>query len=113
MYGAKAIPAGAYVRIIGMTNRENVDRSEEHRTYRYQPYWRRLSVAVAGSMVHFLLALALIFSFLLVSGKTEEVPSPDWDITSVLSNSPADNAGLLPGDRIVSVGDVQVKNFDE
>ena len=103
VYGLKAIPIGAYVRIIGMNNLEEVSPSEEHRTYRSKPYWRRMSVAVAGSTVHFLLALILIFSFLTVEGRTEAIPSPDWTVTRVLQGTPADRAGLSPGDRIVSI----------
>ena len=59
-YGIKLIPAGAYVRIIGMSNLEEVDPADEERTYRAKPYWRRLSVAVAGSTMHFILAFVLI-----------------------------------------------------
>ncbi|WP_419847013.1 M50 family metallopeptidase [Candidatus Poriferisocius sp.] len=103
VYGLKAIPVGAYVRIIGMNNLEEVPPADEHRTYRSKPYWRRMSVAVAGSTVHFLLALVLIFSFLVVGGRTETVPSPDWTVTGVMPGTPADRAGLMPGDRIVSV----------
>lgn len=103
VYGLKAIPVGAYVRIIGMNNLDEVSPTEEHRTYRSKPYWRRMSVAVAGSTVHFLLALVLIFSFLVIGGKHEDVPSPDWTVNYVIPGSPADRAGLLPGDRIVSV----------
>ena len=33
-YGVKAIPAGGYVRIIGMTNMEEVDPADEPRTFR-------------------------------------------------------------------------------
>ena len=33
-YGVKAIPAGGYVRIIGMSNLEEVDPEDEPRTYR-------------------------------------------------------------------------------
>lgn len=105
VYGLKAIPVGAYVRIIGMNNLDEVSPTEEHRTYRSKPYWRRMSVAVAGSTVHFLLALVLIFSFLVIGGKHEDVPSPDWAVNYVIPGSPADRAGLLPGDRIVSVND--------
>ncbi len=103
VYGLKAIPVGAYVRIIGMNNLEEVSPTEEHRTYRSKPYWRRMSVAVAGSTVHFLLALILIFSFLVVGGRTEAVPSPEWTVTGVMRGTPADRAGLMPGDRITSV----------
>ncbi|MCY4193479.1 MAG: M50 family metallopeptidase [bacterium] len=113
VYGLKAIPAGAYVRIIGMNNLEEVAPVDEHRTYRSKPYWRRMSVAVAGSTVHFLLALVLIFSFLVVGGRTQSVPSPDWAVSQVVSGSPAHRAGLLPGDRIVSVDDIAVANMED
>lgn len=113
LYGLKAIPFGAYVRIIGMNNLEQVPPADEHRTYRSKPYWRRMSVAVAGSTMHFLLALVLIFSFLVVGGRTESVPSPDWTISQVVPGSPAQNAGLLPGDRIVSVNDNPVATMDD
>src|SRR5688500_18380506 len=60
-YGIKAIPAGGYVRIIGMNNLEEVDPADEPRTYRQKLFWRRLSVAVAGSAVHFFLAFLLLW----------------------------------------------------
>ena len=113
VYGIKAIPAGAYVRIIGMNSLEDVPPADEHRTYRSKPYWRRMSVAVAGSTVHFLLALVLIFSFLVIGGKHEDVPSPDWTVNFVAPGSPAEGAGLLPGDRIVSVNDSPVATMSD
>ena len=36
-YGVKALPAGGYVRIIGMTNMEEVDPADEPRTFRAGP----------------------------------------------------------------------------
>ncbi|HUS61132.1 MAG TPA: site-2 protease family protein, partial [Acidimicrobiales bacterium] len=55
-YGIKAIPAGGYVKIIGMNSLEEVDPADEPRTYRQQPYWQRLMVVCAGSTVHFIIA---------------------------------------------------------
>ena len=113
VYGIKAIPAGAYVRIVGMNNLEEVSPADESRTYRSKPYWRRMSVAVAGSTMHFLLALVLIFSYLVIGGRTQSVPSPDWTVTRVASDSPAVEAGLLPGDRVVSVNGDSVATMDD
>ena len=113
MYGLRALPLGAYVRIVGMTSADEVAPADEHRTYRSKPYWRKLSVAVAGSAMHFLLALMLLFSYLVVGGKTESVSSPDWTVDRVVTGTPAERAGMLPGDRIVSVDGTQVATMDE
>ena len=111
-YGLKAIPAGAYVKVIGMSNLEEVDPADESRTYREQPYWRRLSVAVAGSTMHFLMALVLIFVVLVGFG----IPQPDsdnWSVGALTERSPAEQAGIEVGDRIVSVDGERFANFDD
>ena len=56
-YGIKAIPAGGYVKIPGMTNLEEIDPADEARTYRQQPFRNRILVACAGSFMHFVMAL--------------------------------------------------------
>lgn len=104
-YGVKAIPAGGYVKIIGMSNLEKVDPADEGRTYRQKPYWRRLSVAVAGSTVHFILAFLILISLFAVVG----VPNYDREFTvgqiSRLESgpSPAEEAGFRVGDTVVAV----------
>ena len=40
-YGVKAIPAGGYVRIIGMTSAEEIHPDDEPRAYRNQPFGKR------------------------------------------------------------------------
>jgi len=106
-YGIKAIPAGAYVKIIGMHNLEEVDPADEERTYRAQPTWRRLSVAVAGSTMHFLLAFVIICVVVMGFGLPRLVPVLD----SV--RGPAQAAGLLPGDEIVSFDGEAVTGWDQ
>ena len=48
-YGIKVIPAGAYVKIPGMVNIDEVPPEDEARTYRQKGFGARVSVAVAGS----------------------------------------------------------------
>jgi membrane-associated protease RseP (regulator of RpoE activity) len=110
-YGFKAIPAGAYVKIIGMSNLEDdIDPAEEDRTYRAKPYWRRLSVALAGSTMHFLIALVL--AFVILAGFGERDPS-QWTIGAVTADSPAMAAGLELGDDIMSVDGQTFSDFTE
>ncbi len=109
-YGIKAIPAGAYVRIIGMSNLEEVDPADEGRTYRQKPYWRRLSVAVAGSTMHFLMAIVLFFGVVSVIGQSDFTAS-GWSVEAVTPGSAADAAGLQPGDRVVALDGQRFENF--
>lgn len=109
-YGIKAIPAGAYVKIPGMTAMEEVDPADEARSYRQAPFRNRLAVAVAGSGMHFLLAFVLLivqFAF---------IGHPDgerWEIGSISPGSAAQAAGLREGDRIVSFDGREVSDYDE
>jgi membrane-associated protease RseP (regulator of RpoE activity) len=109
-YGVKAIPAGAYVKIIGMSNLELIDPAEESRTYRAKSYWSRFSVAVAGSAMHFAMALVLllvIFTFLGAPKATV------WHVGTVSPNSPATSVGMQQGDIVTSVNGVAVDTYDE
>lgn len=108
-YGLKAIPAGAYVRVTGMNNLEDVDPSIENRTYRAQSYPKRLALTLAGSATHFLLALILLIVIFMTIGE----PHPTkWDVGQVVPDSTASNVGVVKGDRILSVGGQETESFE-
>ena len=102
-YGVKAIPAGGYVKIIGMNNLDQVDPADEARTYRQKSYPRRLAVAVAGSTMHFIIAFVLLWVVNAVLG----VPTATLQVGSITKlesgPSPAEQAGFQVGDRVISV----------
>lgn len=106
-FGVKLLPLGAYVRILGMSNMEDVPPGEEHRTYRSKPYRSRLLVAVAGSTMHFVIAIAGLWVLFGAVGyyslnTTTEDTYKRWEIAQVVEGGPAEQAGLLAGDKIVA-----------
>jgi RIP metalloprotease RseP len=108
-YGIKAIPAGAYVKIIGMSNMEEVDPALESRTYRQKSFGQRVGVAVAGSTMHFLIAFVLLFvQFAFIGDPTTD----RWAVGAVTPGSAADVAGLQEGDEIRSFDGSAVPTFD-
>ena len=109
-YGLKAIPAGAYVKIVGMANVEEVAPGDEPHTYRQGGFWARMGVAVAGSTMHFLVALVLLFLTFVFSGVSE--PNR-WAVGTLAPGSAAQNAGLQVGDRILAVGGVAVSTHEQ
>jgi membrane-associated protease RseP (regulator of RpoE activity) len=103
-YGVKAIPAGGYVRITGFTAMEDVPDEDEPRAYRQQPFWKRIIVGSAGSAMHlliaFVLALIAVFSF---GVSTSDQQIIRLDHFAGVAATPAQQAGLVKGDVIVSL----------
>lgn len=103
--GIKAIPAGAFVKVPGMTREDDVSAADEPRTYRRAPFHKRVIFASAGSGMHFLMAICLFFAQAVFFG------SPDPSrlvIDNVFAASAADQAGVKAGDRVVSVDGVTI-----
>jgi membrane-associated protease RseP (regulator of RpoE activity) len=103
-YGVKAIPAGGYVRIVGMTSEDEVDPGDEQRTYRAASFPRRLAVGVAGSTMHFVIAFALLMVLFLALGTPVTTGADVGGLYSFSSGqTPAQLAGLKAGDVFVSM----------
>jgi membrane-associated protease RseP (regulator of RpoE activity) len=120
-YGVKALPAGAYVRIIGMNNLDEVAPEDEARAYRQQSFPRRLIVVLAGPATHFLMAWLLLFILLVgyglpsafFNGPDADLNSEHWTVAAVTEGSAAAGAGLRPGDKVVAFDGVPVSTFGE
>lgn len=117
-YGLKIIPAGAYVKIIGMHNLEEVEPADEGRAYRQGRFRDRFSVVIAGVAMNFLLALVLIWSVLAVAGTpggslTEKPDESKWSIGRVYPGTGAAAAGIVAGDKIVAIDGTAIDVFTE
>jgi membrane-associated protease RseP (regulator of RpoE activity) len=117
-YGVKAFPLGAYVRIVGMNNLDEVPPEDEPRTYRQQSFPKRLVVVLAGPATHFVQAWVILFLLFAVvgvpgdSGLNEAEPE-SWSIAAVESDSAASAADLEEGDRIVAWNGEAVGDWPE
>jgi membrane-associated protease RseP (regulator of RpoE activity) len=106
-YGLKALPLGAYVRIIGMNNLDEVAPEDEPRTYRQQSFPKRLLVVLAGPATHFVQAWVLLFVLFAMVGVPgnsvfNDAEPESWSINSVEDDSAAASADLERGDQIVA-----------
>src|SRR3954447_7735478 len=72
-YGVKAIPAGGFVKIVGMTPQDDdVEPGDEQRAMWRYPVWKRTIVMSAGSVTHFILGFVLLWITLAFVG----IPNP-------------------------------------
>lgn len=111
-YTFNLLPLGGFVKIFGENpNEENISGPDSTRSFVNKPKWQQAIVLSAGVFANFLLAWFL-FSIGFMTGFP--VPAdPDQNdlivrdvylvLTSVMPNSPAEIAGLKPGDKIVFV----------
>ncbi len=122
-YGIKGIPLGGFVKIIGYTPLEEVDPADEPRAFYRQPAIKRAIVIVAGVVINVILAFVLLVVLAMAVGVPDgnkattavRTVSPCIPASSTAActpsdpESPAKEAGLRPGDRIVSFGGTRVR----
>ena len=97
-YQLALFPLGGYVRILGEDPDDVIPDELAGRAFSAKPLWQRLIVVFAGPFANFCLPVAIYFvSF---AGDTE---LPAAVVGDVLRDTPADRAGIEPGDQIISI----------
>ena len=129
-YGIKALPFGGFVKIVGMHSLDDPDDpADELRSFRRKPAWQRIAGLCAGSAMHFLLALLLVFGLALGVGIANDnvtqlgtispcVPASvtaydNGTCTASDQPSPAKLAGLRVGDVVTAFDGHPVSNFTQ
>jgi membrane-associated protease RseP (regulator of RpoE activity) len=137
-YGIKAIPAGGFVKIVGMTPQDDdVEPGDEKRAMWRFPVWKRTIVMAAGSATHFIIAFIALWIMGMAIGfpnpqvtELENKPlnqlrayvavSPCIPAGNALSCnadtdpvSPAKASGLRDGDLITAINGVAINNYDD
>jgi membrane-associated protease RseP (regulator of RpoE activity) len=130
-YGIKALPFGGFVKIVGMHSLDDPDDPEdEPLAFRNKPAWQRILVLCAGSAMHFILALLLVFGLALGVGIANDnvtqlgtiSPCVPTSLTAYDNGtcgspnapaSPAKLAGLRAGDTVTAFDGHPVSTFTQ
>ncbi|MFA9431276.1 RIP metalloprotease [Egicoccus sp. AB-alg2] len=88
-----------------------ITQGDRGRFFADRPAWQRAVVLVAGSVMHFLIAIVVLLGmFLFVPQPTGQVGTT---VDLVVEGQPADVGGLQPGDRVVAVDGVRSDDYEE
>jgi regulator of sigma E protease len=95
------LPIGGYVKISGMSRDEEIPDELVPRAYYSATMWRKIATIAAGPGVNVLVAV-LCFTAMYWIG-IPNAGAPTTRLTRIVVASPADRAGMRPGDRLVAV----------
>jgi regulator of sigma E protease len=109
------LPLGGYVKFKGDMNPASqpsdewlaLPAEERAQTFQARPLWQRALIVAAGPLINFLLAILLFMGIFAAIG----YPTAPPIVTALVTGGPAASAGVMPGDRLVSVNGREVSNF--
>ena len=117
-YCLSLIPLGGYVALAGEEDEaEQPDPKGKEidgvlfapeELYSGRPAWHRLLVVLAGPVANFVLALIIYCGIAWAQGQTYLLP----EVGDVTPGTPAATAGILPGDRVLSIDGKPIENWN-
>ena len=108
-YCISAIPLGGYVKMAGETPDD--PRSGAADEFLSKSKWQRFQILIMGPVMNIVLALVVMTAVLYNGAPVPAYEQQPPVIGTVLAGTPAEKAGLQPGDRILSVSGTQVDTW--
>lgn len=109
-YQLAAIPLGGYVMLVGEQEGEKLPENfTVEESFSEHPTWQKLLIVAAGPVFNLLLAWFIAWGLFWYHGETLVLP----EIGTVQKGSPAEAAGLLPGDLILQIDGQTVNSWEK
>jgi regulator of sigma E protease len=107
-YSIRAFPLGGFNNIAGM---DPDDHEAGERGYNAKSVPARMFVILAGSAMNLILPVAIFWGVFCFAGVS--TPSPEPVLGTIIAGKPAEQAGLMQGDRILSVDGHEVSSWKD
>ena len=108
-FNFRPLPLGGFVKIIGMEPQEDGGEVNINGGFYTRSPWARIVVLLAGPVFSIAFGWLIFVGLFTMIG----VEKPVTRVESIIVDSPAAKAGLLPGDRILKINDVTLKSTVE
>jgi regulator of sigma E protease len=110
-YCISAIPLGGYVKMAGETPDE--PRRGEPEEFLSRSKWERFQVLIMGPVMNVALAVVLTWVVLLNGAEVPAFEDQPPVVGAVAAGSPAEQAGILPNDRIAAIAGQRVNTWED
>ena len=110
-YRIAAIPLGGYVKMSGENPMD--ERSGDPGEFLSHPRWQRFVIALAGPAMNILLAIALLTGVYMVHYERAIYADKPAVVGWVLPGSPAAQAGIREGDRIIRIDGIEDPTWEQ
>ena len=114
-YGIGWLPLGGYVKISGMIDesmdKEAMKQPPQPWEFRAKPSWQRLLIMIGGVLMNFLFAIVIYIGVLYAWGESY-LPTENAKY-GIVVNEVGEEIGFQDGDKILSVDNKQVENFNK
>ncbi|PLX06702.1 MAG: RIP metalloprotease RseP [Marinilabiliales bacterium] len=115
-YGMGWLPLGGYVKISGMIDesmdKEQMAQEPQPWEFRSKPAWQRLIIMLGGVFMNVVLAIIIYIGILAYYGE-EYLPTSEANKFGISVDSLAMDMGFRAGDKILSVDEVYVEDFQK
>jgi regulator of sigma E protease len=101
-YSLRAFPIGGFCAMEGED-----ESSDDPRSFGCKPLPAKALILLAGSLMNVLLAMLILSAVIFANG------TPSTVVSEVVADSPAEAAGVLPGDRLLALDGVAVKEWED
>jgi len=108
-YQISSIPLGGYVKMIGEEPDADIDPANISLSFTHKHVLKRIIIVAAGPLFNYLLAIVIFFAFFQIYGTFILRPV----VGEVRKGAPAEKAGLVKGDEIVSIDGTAVSSWEE
>lgn len=108
VYGLKAVPVGGYVKVMGMDRNEAIPEDMKEKSYQDKPFYKKFLTIFAGAGFNMIFAVILIAVFLSMG-----VYEPSNVIDYVQPDTPAEQSGIMVGDRVIAINGEPIETWDD
>lgn len=112
------LPLGGYVKMFGDADPssrpdqaalDTMSDADKKVAFQHKSLPRKAAIVMGGPLANFILTIVILTGFILTTG----LPTTQPIVGEIIKNTPAERAGLMPGDRILRVGGREMKTFND